>query len=78
MKRTRHTVETTDGVSIAFEHYSVSEQGTAIVICPGFFKSKNAPIFQQIASDLAVLCDVICMDFRGHGDSSGGFTFFCL
>jgi len=46
-----------------------------VLLCPGFFKSKETPTFQRLAEALAGDRAVLCMDFRGHGRSSGHYTF---
>jgi len=45
------------------------------VIGHGFFKSKETATFRRMAQAFTQNQDVICMDFRGHGASSGRFTF---
>ncbi len=73
--RSTHQVTTPDGVQIAFDLYQRPGRDTLLVICPGFFQSKNTPTMRQLAATLAQHYDVLCMDFRGHGDSGGRFTF---
>ena len=68
-------VATCDEVSIAFDVYRQPSRPTVLIICPGFFQSKNTPTFRRLATTLARERDVICMDFRGHGDSAGLYTF---
>ena len=75
MERLQHQVVTADGVQISFDLYREAGRDAAIVICPGFFQSKDTPTFQRLASALSSQCDVICMDFRGHGKSTGLFAF---
>ncbi len=75
IERSTHQVTTSDGVQIAFDLYQRPGRDTVLIICPGFFQSKNTPTFRRMATALAHYRDVICMDFRGHGDSSGQFTF---
>ncbi|MBI4355451.1 MAG: alpha/beta fold hydrolase [Candidatus Omnitrophica bacterium] len=52
-----------------------AHRAQAVVICPGFFQSKETRRFRDLASALAQRFDVVAMDFRGHGRSSGGYTF---
>lgn len=75
MERSEHQVSTADGVRISFDLSRGVGGDAVLVICPGFFQSKETPTFQRLAGALSVDCDVVCMDFRGHGRSSGGFTF---
>ena len=70
-----NTVVASDGIPISFSLYRRGTRDTVLIICPGFFKSKEAPTFQQIARVLAENRDVLCMDFRGHGRSGGFYTF---
>ena len=70
------TVLTSDGVMIAIDLYGgEGHRQDLIVICPGFFQSKDTPTFQRMAQALARRWDVLAMDFRGHGRSSGLYTF---
>ena len=75
MGRSRHEVSTADGVRISFELYRETAGDALLIICPGFFQSKETPTFQRLAGALSGDCDVLCLDFRGHGRSSGLFTF---
>jgi len=74
-ERSRHQVSTADGIRISFELYREVRGDAVLIICPGFFQSKKTPTFQRLAGALSMDCDVVCMDFRGHGDSSGRFFF---
>ena len=69
------SVSTPDGVQIAFDLYREPERDAVVIICPGFFQSKETPTFQRLADALVISCDVVCMDFRGHGQSGGRFSF---
>jgi len=62
-------------VKIAINHYNSSQRKSVIIICPGFFMSKDARPFREMSEDFFKYFDVITMDFRGHGKSSGLFTF---
>lgn len=66
------TVETTDKNKICFDHYD-SGHSKVVVIAPGFFNSKQAVPMKDLAGALVDEYDVIVMDFRGHGKSSGLF-----
>jgi pimeloyl-ACP methyl ester carboxylesterase len=52
------------------------EQGfkKVVILAHGFFNTKDAYLFKEIAKALAVHYDVVAFDFRGHGNSSGLFT----
>jgi len=73
--RQTHTVTTTDGVAISVDQYRAGHRDTAVIICPGFFQSKDTRTFQRMSEALASTQDVLAMDFRGHGRSGGFYTF---
>ena len=67
---------TKDQVRVSFHLYHGTERRERVlIICPGFFQSKETAIFQKLSRDLTQDQDVLCMDFRGHGQSGGLFTF---
>ncbi len=66
-------ITTDDGVEIAFDHYPSGHENI-IIIAPGFYNSKQAVLFKQMAQRLCDQYDIIVMDFRGHGRSKGLFT----
>ena len=68
------TVTTRDGVQVSLDVYPRGRD-TAVLICPGFFQSKDTPTFQRMSRVLDEVFDVLAMDFRGHGRSSGRYTF---
>jgi pimeloyl-ACP methyl ester carboxylesterase len=45
-----------------------------VILAHGFFNTKDAYLFREIAKAIAVYYDVVAFDFRGHGKSSGLFT----
>ena len=70
----RHvTLKTQDNHRIEAVHH---EQGfkKVVILAHGFFNAKDAYLFQEIAKVLAGHYDVVAFDFRGHGKSSGLFT----
>lgn len=67
-------VQTEDSVKIAFNHYD-SGRNTLLVIAHGWYMCKDTKPFKQMSEDFFENFDVITMDFRGHGKSSGRFTF---
>ncbi len=67
MERLTHHVLTSDGIQISCDLYQESEREVVVIICPGFFQSKDTATFQRLSLSLAEQFDVLAMDFRGHG-----------
>ncbi len=67
-------LNTPDGVKIAVNLYD-SGRKSVIIICPGWFMTKDSHAFSEMAEKFSQKHDVIVMDFRGHGRSSGFYTF---
>lgn len=67
-------IETKDGVKIAVNHY---ENGfkSVVILAPGWFMTKDSKSFAQMSEVFSQSADVLAMDFRGHGNSSGFYTF---
>ena len=67
-------LKTKDNVNIAINYY---ENGfdSVVIIAPGWFMTKDSKSFMNIAEIFSIHSDVIVMDFRGHGKSSGFYTF---
>lgn len=68
-------LKTEDKIVVSLNHYSSDKRDTVLIICPGCFMCKDAKPFLNMAEDFFEHIDVIAMDFRGHGKSSGLFTF---
>lgn len=75
VRRSTHQVTTRDRARVVFDLYRRPGRNAVLIVCPGFFQSKSTPTFRRLAAALAHERDVICLDFRGHGDSSGLYTF---
>jgi len=67
------TVLTDDNCLIAYDHYS-NGHPYLIVIVHGFFNSKDAVLFKDLEKELEYKYDIILLDFRGHGQSGGWYT----
>ena len=67
-------LNTSDGVSVAVNHYDNSRE-SVLVIAHGWFMTKDTKPFKTMSEDFFKHHDVITMDFRGHGKSSGLYTF---
>lgn len=74
-RMTPHEVASDDGVAISVDCYSCAAHDTAVLICPGFFQSKETVTFQRMSRAFSDAYDVVTMDFRGHGRSGGLYTF---
>jgi len=67
------TLLTSDGQKIAY-HYYKNHHNKVVIIAPGFYNSKDSALFKSLAQALLDEYDVFVFDFRGHGASSGNFT----
>jgi len=62
-------------IKISVNHYSLPGKEAALIVCPGCFMTKDAAGFRRISEAFTGSYDVLAMDFRGHGRSSGLYTF---
>lgn len=67
-------LKTEDNIKIAI-NYINNENESVVIICPGWFMTKDSKAFLKMSNDLSKYFDIITMDFRGHGKSSGFYTF---
>lgn len=67
------TLTTVDNQKISFQHF---KNGclAVIIIAHGYYNSKQCVVLQQLALAFREEYDVFMFDFRGHGKSSGLFT----
>ena len=71
----RTSLKLKSGIKISIR-YPIKVRGkSVIIVAPGFFQSKETKTFKKLEKDLMKKIDVISMDFRGHGQSSGWYTF---
>jgi len=66
-------VETEDKVRISALHYKKGHD-KVIVLAHGFYNNKEVYLFREMAQRLSHDYDVVSFDFRGHGKSSGLFS----
>ena len=66
-------VMTEDGKRIALSHIK-GGFSKVIIIAHGIYNNKDTALFRRIAYAFSKEYDVIMFDFRGHGKSSGVFT----
>ena len=67
------TLYTPDKVAISYEHFK-NGSDSVIIICPGFYNSKDNRWMRKTADILSPKYDVMILDLRGHGKSGGKFT----
>ncbi len=67
------TLTTVDHQKISFQHFKHGSQAV-VIIAHGYYNSKECVVLQQLAQELSGEYDVFMFDFRGHGKSSGRFT----
>lgn len=67
-------LKTCDNVKIAINQYE-SGFKEALIMAHGWFMTKDSKSLSDMANIFAKNMDVIVMDFRGHGRSSGAYTF---
>ncbi len=70
-------LKTADKIKIALNHYDFGRDDV-LIIAPGWFMTKDSDAFCQISKSFFEYIDVISFDFRGHGKSSGFYTFSAL
>ncbi len=73
MHETPQYIKTADDVNICFDYWPGNHQ-RLIVVAHGFFNSRKGRLIQTLGKFLAQNYDVILIDFRGHGDSHGIFS----
>jgi pimeloyl-ACP methyl ester carboxylesterase len=67
---------TRDGVRVACDVYGPADAALAVVLAPGFWRRRTSPVLADFAAALAKGGRrVFLFSFRGHGDSSGAYTF---
>jgi len=69
----RGIVYAEDNVALAYDQYRQGND-SVIIICPGFYNSKENRWMRKTVDLLLPRYDVIIFDMRGHGGSGGTFT----
>lgn len=67
-------IKTSDGIKIALNHFKKNKE-QVLIIANGWTMSKDSSFISKMANLFAKKFDVISFDFRGHGKSSGNYTF---
>ena len=65
---------TDDNVKIALNQYK-NNYDEVVIVAHGWFMTKDSKAFRHISEEFYKYFDVITLDFRGHGKSSGFYTF---
>jgi len=73
MKEPASFLTTQDGIDIAYEHRRRGA-GRLVIVCPGFFNSQSNRWIKKTVEIVGQKYDTLVFDFRGHGASSGWFT----
>jgi pimeloyl-ACP methyl ester carboxylesterase len=70
------TLYASDGMRIeALLWHRGGKKGPLIVVAPGFSQNKDTPIMRRVSEILADYGEVLCVDFRGTGQSEGRYHF---
>lgn len=64
-----------DGVALHAAWDEGPPGDAAVLVLPGYWRRAESPRIRLLAQDLARRFPVVTLDFRGHGRSSGSFTF---
>lgn len=67
-------LKTKDNVKIALNHYE-NGNDSVVVLVHGWFMTKDSKAFANISECFSKKFDVLTLDCRGHGRSSGFYTF---
>ena len=67
------TLYTSDNIPISYDYYKRGFD-SVVIVCPGFFNSKDNRWMRKTVDMLTLEFDVIIFDFRGHGKSGGRYT----
>lgn len=67
-------LKTVDNINIAVNHIKNNHK-EVIILVHGWFMTKDSRAFSSLAKDFSKYFDVISFDCRGHGKSSGFYTF---
>lgn len=67
-------LNTKDNIKIALNHYK-NGHDSVVIIVHGWYMTKDSKAFSQMSECFSKKFDVITLDCRGHGKSSGLYTF---
>lgn len=67
------TLSSSDGIVISYRHY-VKNHNSVVIGAHGFYDSKDSALSKKLEQGLIGSYDVFLFDFRGHGESTGVFT----
>lgn len=69
-----HYLKTNDGIKLALNHFKRNQENV-VIIANGWTMSKDSLFIKRTSKLFTKFFDVISFDFRGHGESSGIYTF---
>ncbi len=67
-------IKSEDNIKISLDLYENNKK-EVLILAPGWCMTKNSNAFQKISESFFEFFDVCVFDFRGHGNSSGFYTF---
>ena len=67
------TLPSSDGIVLSYRH-TTNNHGAVVVVAHGFYDSKDSTLSRKLEQGLVSDYDVFLFDFRGHGKSTGLFT----
>ena len=69
-------LQSDDGHSIFIRHFSVPDRRKkCLIVAPGFASHGGLQDMREVCELLTTRIDLVCLDFRGNGKSSGRYTF---
>lgn len=71
------TLNTSDQIKIsaAFHPQKKEKATSCMIVAPGFACHSQATVMLKICDTISQHMDVLCLDFRGNGESEGGYYF---
>lgn len=67
-------LRTLDNVEISVNHY-INGFDRVLIFMPGWFMTKDSRCFSEMCETFGLGADIIGLDFRGHGESGGFYSF---
>ena len=67
-------LKTKDKINIGVNYYK-NNFNEVLIVAPGWCMTKDSDAFVKISERFSEYFDILTLDFRGHGKSSGFYTF---